>query len=105
MFFFSQQEGIRKFYPVIFDRRRASKASHQQNTRIAEYNKVTQGAEWWIMAYEVADWDYTNIPTILRTRLGEILQFQTYKILKQELDSDLQEIIYKEAEARSKAKK
>lgn len=70
--------------------------------RIKQYNEETRGGEWWIMVYEIADWILPNVPLVLKTPIGEVFQFHTYRELKKEMEADVEEILYKEAQRKNK---
>ena len=70
--------------------------------RIKRYNEEIRGAEWWVMAYEIADWVLPNLSVVLNTPTGEVFQFYTYRELKKEMETDVEEILYKEAQKKMK---
>jgi hypothetical protein len=56
------------------------------------------------VVYEIADWNFATISQVLKARIGEIFQYKTFKALKQELETDLQELMIKESEKRTRRK-
>jgi len=89
-------EGIQCRYAALFDNTRTGSNSPQQILRIKRYNEATASGAWMVFTYEVCDWNLSQVPLILKTSIGEVLQFKIYRNLKEELDSDIEKIAYEE---------
>ena len=90
-FFFNQSEGIRLYYPILYERG-TGKYNAKQVKRSKQFSDDTKKSAWWVFIYQVVDWDFSKIDKALHTSVGEVFQFASLKTLWDEYQNDLQEI-------------
>jgi hypothetical protein len=81
----------------IFNSRHTKRTNVGQAQRIAKYSEATEGAQWYVFWYEIANWVLSDMSVVGKMATGTVLQFRIYQQLKEELDADLQEIAYETA--------
>jgi len=93
--FFSQSQILSNNFPVIFRGTGHRKVDPRTLHRSQQYNESTRSGAWYVFLYSLVDYDISKIPYVLKATVGSIFQFQTYRVLREEFESDCEQIIYK----------
>lgn len=88
-FFFSNKR-IKESYSIIW-KGYNRKIPIYQSSIINEYNKKMEKAQWQVFAYEICDWNISDLFKLYKKETGQVLQFAAIKKVHDKFKEDLEQ--------------